>query len=59
MAKQVIIEFIGDTAKPEDAYNKLNSQITDSANLNKESAAHFKKLRQILFGYMQAIKAVF
>ena len=37
MADQVIIEFIGDTSKLEEAYGKLNEQVSTSSNLNKEN----------------------
>ena len=35
MADQVIIEFVGDTSKLKEAYNKLHEQVTSTGNLNK------------------------
>ena len=43
MAEQVIIEFVGDSSKLEEAYNKVNDHINQSANLNKDAAAAFQK----------------
>ncbi len=43
MAEQVIIEFVADTAKLEEAYNKVNEQVIASTGLNKDSAAAFQK----------------
>jgi hypothetical protein len=41
MADQIIIEFVGDTTKLEEAYSKLHEQVAVAGNLNKESAAAF------------------
>ena len=43
MSEQVIIEFIGDTSKLEEAYNKVSDQVTQSGILNKGNAAAFQK----------------
>ena len=43
MAEQVIIEFIADTSKLEEAYNKLSAQAATGADINKDSAAAFQK----------------
>jgi len=43
MPEQVIIEFIADTTKLEEAYSRVSNQVTDSANLNKDSFASFQK----------------
>jgi hypothetical protein len=34
MADQVIIEFVGDTSKLDEAYNKINEQVAASGNHN-------------------------
>jgi len=49
MADQVIIEFVGDTSNLEAAYNKVADQVTQTAGLNKESAAAFQKANTINF----------
>ena len=43
MAEQVTIEFVGDASKLEEAYNKVNEQVSQSAGLNREAAAAFQK----------------
>ena len=43
MAEQVIIEFIADTSKFEEAYNKISSQVSDTSNLKKDSVTAFQK----------------
>ena len=47
MAEQVIIEFVGDSTKLEEAYNKINEQVAASGSLNKENAAAFQKANPI------------
>jgi hypothetical protein len=42
LAEQVIIEFVGDSTKLEEAYNKINEQVAASGSLNKEILCHFK-----------------
>jgi hypothetical protein len=44
MGEQVIIEFVADTTKLEEAYNKLIDQISQSSILNKDQAATFQKV---------------
>ncbi len=43
MAEQVLIEFIGDTTKLEQAYNELNQLVQNFSKLNKQSLADFQK----------------
>jgi hypothetical protein len=43
MAEQVIIEFVADTSRLEEAYSKVNTQISDNSLLNKDSATAFQK----------------
>ena len=43
LAEQVIIEFVGDTTNLEEAYNKLEEQVSSAGNLNEENATGFKK----------------
>ena len=43
MSEQVIIEFIADTSKFEEAYNKVAAQINDTNSLNKDGVTAFQK----------------
>ena len=44
MAEQIIIEFIADTSRFEEAYNKVTTQISEANGLNKDGVSAFQKV---------------